>query len=192
MKLVFSCVVKGIKIKITAKFCASRRLRFEDTKRIMSPAMSPEEVSGLSRNRLVVIEQQCGETCESTVFSLAFSLKPSLLWWILPQILEFTPHMTSYWVTYCFCKRLPYASMISKYNQHDVADPNKQSVFTHVMRQQVGRRNITWNKFCIIIESNSPKTFSLLFFCKIQLMVWYQCCVLIGGATSRLYVIAHK
>ena len=37
VKLVFSCVVKGIKIKITAKFRASRRLRFEDTKRIMSP-----------------------------------------------------------------------------------------------------------------------------------------------------------
>ena len=34
---VFSYVVKGIKIKITAKFRASRRLRFEDTKRIMSP-----------------------------------------------------------------------------------------------------------------------------------------------------------
>jgi len=37
VKLIFSHVVKGIKIKITAKFRASRRLRFEDTKRIMSP-----------------------------------------------------------------------------------------------------------------------------------------------------------
>ena len=36
-KLVFSYVVKGIKIKITAKFRASRCLTFEDTKRIMSP-----------------------------------------------------------------------------------------------------------------------------------------------------------
>ena len=36
VKLVFSYVVKGIKIKITAKFRASRRIRFEDTKRIMS------------------------------------------------------------------------------------------------------------------------------------------------------------
>ena len=33
LKLVFSCVVKGIKIKITAKFRALRRLGFEDTKR---------------------------------------------------------------------------------------------------------------------------------------------------------------
>ena len=32
MKLVFSYVVKGIKIKITAKFRASRRLRFDDTR----------------------------------------------------------------------------------------------------------------------------------------------------------------
>ena len=37
VKLVFSCVVKGIKIKINAKFRFSRRLRFEDKKRIMSP-----------------------------------------------------------------------------------------------------------------------------------------------------------
>ena len=37
-----------IKIKITAKFRASRRLGFEDTKRIMSPEMA-RIVSGLSR-----------------------------------------------------------------------------------------------------------------------------------------------
>ena len=42
VKLVFSYVVKGIKIKITAKFRASRRLRFEDTKRIMSPEIHPK------------------------------------------------------------------------------------------------------------------------------------------------------
>ena len=38
--LVFSYVVKGI--KITVKFRASRRLRFEDTKKIMSPEMGPK------------------------------------------------------------------------------------------------------------------------------------------------------
>ena len=37
--LIFSYVVKGIKIKITAEFRATRRLRFENTKRIMSPEM---------------------------------------------------------------------------------------------------------------------------------------------------------
>jgi len=42
VKVVFSYVVKGIKIKITAKFRASRRLRFEDTKGIMSPEMRPK------------------------------------------------------------------------------------------------------------------------------------------------------
>ena len=41
-KLVFSYVVKGIKIKITAKFRASRLLRFEDTKRIISPEIRPK------------------------------------------------------------------------------------------------------------------------------------------------------
>ena len=42
VRLVFSYVVKGIKIKITAKFRASRRLSFEDTKRIVSPEMRPK------------------------------------------------------------------------------------------------------------------------------------------------------
>ena len=42
VKLVFSYVVKGIKNKITAKLRASRRLRFEDTKRNMSPEMRPK------------------------------------------------------------------------------------------------------------------------------------------------------
>ena len=42
VNLVFPFVVKGIKIKITAKFRASRRFRFEDTKRIMSPEIRPK------------------------------------------------------------------------------------------------------------------------------------------------------
>ena len=42
VKLVFSYVVKGMEIEITAKFGASRPLRFEDTKRIMSPEMCPK------------------------------------------------------------------------------------------------------------------------------------------------------
>ena len=37
VKLVFSYVVKGIKVKITAKFRDTGHLRFEDTKRTMSP-----------------------------------------------------------------------------------------------------------------------------------------------------------
>ena len=44
VKLVFSYVVKGTKIKITAKFRASRRLSFEDTKRIMSSDMRPKSL----------------------------------------------------------------------------------------------------------------------------------------------------
>ena len=42
VKLIFSHVVKGIRIKITAKFRASRRLRFEDTKRIMLLEIRPK------------------------------------------------------------------------------------------------------------------------------------------------------
>ena len=42
VKVVFPCVVKGITIKTTAKFRASIRLRFEDTKRFVSPEIRPE------------------------------------------------------------------------------------------------------------------------------------------------------
>ena len=42
VKLIFSHVVKGIRIKITAKFRFSRRLRFEVTKRIISPEIRPK------------------------------------------------------------------------------------------------------------------------------------------------------
>ena len=50
VKLVFSYVVKGIKIKISAKFRASRRLGFEDKKITMSRPKCVRKVSGLSRN----------------------------------------------------------------------------------------------------------------------------------------------
>ena len=59
MKLVFSYVAKGIKIKITAKFRASRRLSFEDTKRIMSHEMSPKSFG--------TFEKQAPDLCDTGV-----------------------------------------------------------------------------------------------------------------------------
>ena len=47
VKLVFRYVAEGIKSKIAAKFCASRRLRFEDTKRIISSEMCPKSFRGV-------------------------------------------------------------------------------------------------------------------------------------------------
>ena len=44
VRLVFSYVVKEIKIKIGVKFRASRFLGFEDTKRTMSPEMRPKSL----------------------------------------------------------------------------------------------------------------------------------------------------
>ena len=38
---------------------------------------------------------------------------------------------------------------------------------------------------------NFGRLWANVFFSKIQLVVYYQCCVLIGWATTRLYVIAH-
>ena len=49
VKLVFLHVVKGIIMKITAKFCASRRPCFKDTKNIVT-RNAPEKSSGHWRN----------------------------------------------------------------------------------------------------------------------------------------------
>ena len=49
VRLVFSYIVKGSKIKVTAKFRALRRLRFEDTKRTMSPEMCPKSFGTLEK-----------------------------------------------------------------------------------------------------------------------------------------------
>ena len=44
--------------------------------------------------------------------------------------------------------------------------------------------------YTIVAKSADPKD-KILFFSKIQLVVYYLCCILIGWATTRLYVIAH-
>ena len=69
VKLVFSYVVKGIKTKITAKFRASRRLRFEDTKRIMPPEISLKSFG--------TFEKQAPGVCYSIKKIKAFYPTPS-------------------------------------------------------------------------------------------------------------------
>ena len=59
VKLVFSYVVKGIKVKITAKFRDTGHLRFEDTKRIMSPETCPKSVGTFEK-------RAPGESCQRT------------------------------------------------------------------------------------------------------------------------------
>ena len=68
IKLVFSYVVKGIKTKITAKFRASRHLRFEDKKRIMSPEIRPKSFG--------TFEKQAPGFALSLVFWLTCRLFP--------------------------------------------------------------------------------------------------------------------
>ena len=58
VKLDFSYVVNGIKVKITAKFRASRRLRFADTKRVISSKMCPES-SGTFEKRASALSSIC-------------------------------------------------------------------------------------------------------------------------------------
>ena len=57
VKLVFSYVVKEIKIKITAKFRASTRLRFEDTKRILSPEIRPKRFGTFEKPELAAFSK---------------------------------------------------------------------------------------------------------------------------------------
>ena len=62
VKLVFSYVVRGMKIKITAKFRASRRLRFEDTKRILLPEMRPKSFWNFEERAPGLQEIRCSLT----------------------------------------------------------------------------------------------------------------------------------
>ena len=52
VKLVFLYVVKGRKIKITARFRALRRIRFENTKRTISPEMRPKSFGTVEKRAL--------------------------------------------------------------------------------------------------------------------------------------------
>ena len=70
VKLVFSCVVKGIKIKITAKFRASIRLRFEDTKSIMSPEMRPKSFATFEKQPQGPIARSIGEELSKPIYTL--------------------------------------------------------------------------------------------------------------------------
>ena len=56
--------MKGIEIKITAKFRASRRLRFEDIKRIMRPEIRPK--------RFETFEKQAPELDSRIVVRVVF------------------------------------------------------------------------------------------------------------------------
>ena len=69
VNLVFLYVVKGIKIKITAKFRASRRLSFEDTKRILSPEMRPKSFGTFEKQAPAPVSQRSGfESLPSLTF----------------------------------------------------------------------------------------------------------------------------
>ena len=70
-----------------------------------------------------------------------------------------------------------------------------QACYTHHSSAQTGNlSSLSQNSFLVWwpgeVEVMSRKNL-VRGFSKIQLVVYYQCCVLIGWATSRLYVIAH-
>ena len=63
-------------------------------------------------------------------------------------------------------------------------------------------RNLSWfsgpsqihfhiRRYSYLSQSGCSSSTSVLNFSKVQLVVYYQCCVLIGWAATRLYVIAH-
>ena len=71
VRLVFSYVVKGIKIKITAKFRASRRFLFEDTKIIMSPEMCPKSFGTFEKQAPGPRKQITGKNSKGKKLSLS-------------------------------------------------------------------------------------------------------------------------
>ena len=52
-------VVKGIKINITARFCASRHLHFEDTKKIVSPEVRPKSLGTFEKQAPAYFQEEC-------------------------------------------------------------------------------------------------------------------------------------
>ena len=100
LKLFFSYVVKGIKVKkkITAKFRALRRLRFEDTKRIMSPEMRPKSF-GTLRNRPLERVAICG-TREVR------QTHPRNMWSFVQAIILILNQMLNCWFESCHHLRL--------------------------------------------------------------------------------------
>ena len=68
-----------------------------------------------------------------------------------------------------------------------------QSLTGELMRKIYATSWMT--EFCVnnyFLTANGKKTFQRIFsFSKLQRVVYYQCCVLIGWATTRLCVIAH-
>ena len=74
VKLVFSYIVKGIKINITAKFRASRRLRFEDTTSIMAPEMRPKSFGTFEKQApdpmIMIRSRFCRDWTKLTVVNL--------------------------------------------------------------------------------------------------------------------------
>ena len=64
-------------------------------------------------------------------------------------------------------------------------NPPSPSEFPMIFRG--GGMDIFWNHTIEILVA-----VTILYFGKIQLVVFHQCCILIGWATTRLYVIAHK
>jgi len=58
--------------------------------------------------------------------------------------------------------------------------------YVHVL-QAYQKNGVPWSH----LSSQGGSLLSIFLFSKLQLVVYYQCCVLIGWATTRLYVIAH-
>ena len=86
VKLVFSYVIKGIKIKITAKFRASRRLRFEDTKGIMSPEIH-RKIFGTFEKQAPGSISRLGVICGFSLLVLVSALRG------FPRLIRFSaPH----------------------------------------------------------------------------------------------------
>ena len=86
LTLFSSYVVKGIKIKITAKSRGSRRLRFENTKRILSPDMRPKSFGTIEKRAprmllLPELQELLGLAHPLFVFEVLCVPENSVVWW---------------------------------------------------------------------------------------------------------------
>ena len=61
----------------------------------------------------------------------------------------------------------------------------------HALKWLIFAKKVAFSNNPFVFRTSKKIVTRLTFISKIQLVVYYQCCVLIGWATSRLFVIAH-
>ena len=99
------------------------------------------------------------------------------------RLLQITAKHQDFPFFYCISN---YKNFIPKYPDNALTDSDLTSRTSRRLLEEKAPKND------FIVRNNAESIIGIILFSKIQLVVYYQCCVLIGRATTRLCVIAHQ